>query len=101
MIDELSAVFLPRFLESARGRITRARTSLGSTLPTDRAKVSHELHALAGEAAVLELVDVAELARAAEAIARRWSAAGDSRDAERCHDALGLLDAAVDRCVPS
>ncbi|MGZ3420189.1 MAG: Hpt domain-containing protein [Polyangiales bacterium] len=99
MMDELSAAFLPRFLEAARGRITRARKSLQSTLSSDRAKVSHELHALAGEAAVLELVDVAELARAAEAIARRWSAAGDSQDADRCRDALVRLDAAVDRCV--
>jgi HPt (histidine-containing phosphotransfer) domain-containing protein len=97
-MDDLAIAFLPRFVSSARGRIARARTSLKSTRTADRAAVSHELHALAGEAAVLELVELADLARAAEAIARRWSAAGDARDQERCDEALLRLDAAVDRC---
>jgi HPt (histidine-containing phosphotransfer) domain-containing protein len=97
-MDELAIAFLPRFLASARGRIARARAALQSTRTPDRQAVSHELHALAGEAAVLELIAVAELARAAEAIARRWSASGDARDAEGCHDALARIDAAVNEC---
>lgn len=96
-MDDLAIAFLPRFLTSSRDRIARARKSLESTRTADRAAVSHELHALAGEAAVLELVDVADLARAAESIARRWSAAGEVADRERCVGALVLLEEALEK----
>jgi HPt (histidine-containing phosphotransfer) domain-containing protein len=94
-MDDLASTFMPRFMESARRRIARARAALQSTLTPDRQAVSHELHALAGEAAVLELTAVADLARVAEAIARRWSVSGDARDAAACHEALVRIDDAV------
>lgn len=92
MIDELRAKFMPRFLDSAQNRLIRARGGLDRG---DRTEVVHELHALAGEAAILELQQVAHAARAAETIARRWVGSDNAVDAEHCRSSLSEVEAAV------
>lgn len=92
MIDELREKFLGRFLAGAKQRLTRARAALDNG---DGNSVMHEVHALAGEAAVLEYRDVARLARSAEVQARAWSVARDPEEAERCRATLGSLETAL------
>lgn len=69
MIDRLRARFLPRFLEQAHARLRRVEELLAG--PNPLAGAAAELHALAGEAAMLELGPVADAARAGEIAARR------------------------------
>jgi hypothetical protein len=71
--DELWARYRSRFIASARTRIARTRAS-----GADTGVIASELHALAGEAALLELVECARLARAAGDHAR----AGERRACE-------------------
>jgi HPt (histidine-containing phosphotransfer) domain-containing protein len=67
MIDDIRARFLPRFAQAAKGRIERARALVASA---EWSGIASELHALAGEAALLEVRDVAGLARQVESLAR-------------------------------
>ncbi len=73
MIDDIREKFMPRFRAIAEERLQR----LGA-LEVTPALAASELHALAGEASILGLPELASLARAAE---RRWRdgswAAGD------------------------
>ena len=89
MIEDLRKRFLPRFVQGGRERVRRAlracegeRCSLASAIT--------ELHALAGEAALLELHVIAELARAGENAARTPGAQGGA-----CAKALREIDAAL------
>ncbi len=92
MIEELRAKFLPRFLDAARGRLERAQHGL---VQGDRNAVMHEMHALAGEAAILDLQDVARASRAAEHSARKWVASDSAVDAENIRTAIGDVQTAV------
>ncbi len=92
MIEELREKFLGRFLEGAAGRLSRARVGLEEG---DRKTVSHEMHALAGEAALLELDDVARRAREAEQLSRRWLKSNDDAEAASFRVALEGVDQAV------
>ena len=78
-MEHLRARFLPRFLETARQRLERARV-LSAPRSREPNKLAMELHALAGEAAMLELGELAQLARTAEAFVTGM-AAGEA-DAE-------------------
>jgi len=98
VIDELRAKFLPRFLDSARARLQRAR---GGLLEGDRAVVMHEMHALAGEAAILEFQEVARSARGAEKLARQWVASDASVDAEQTRVAIRDVESAVAALSPT
>jgi HPt (histidine-containing phosphotransfer) domain-containing protein len=84
MLDELRERFKQRFLDTARARIARTRTADG-----DMGSAASEMHGLAGEAALLEYVECARLARAAEAHAR----AGEGR---KCKEAIDALATAVE-----
>ena len=66
-MKDLLAEFLPRFAASASERLGRAR-ALVAERRLDA--VGRELHTLAGEAAVLGLRSVAELARRGEVASR-------------------------------
>jgi HPt (histidine-containing phosphotransfer) domain-containing protein len=97
VIDDLRAKFLPRFLDSAQNRLIRARGGLDRG---DRTAVLHELHALAGEAGILELTDVARLARGAELHAKRWVASESADDAGLCDASLSEIETAVRALTP-
>ncbi len=70
MIDELRARFRDRFIETARQRLGRATAALDE--PSGAAVVRHELHALAGEAAMLGLDAMSQTARDGELSAKKW-----------------------------
>jgi len=67
--DDLREKFLPRFVASARQRLERA-----SQLIADGANaapsIAADLHTIAGEASIMGLHDVAELAREGERAVR-------------------------------
>ena len=70
MLEELRVRFRTRFIETARARVRRSLILLGN--PGDAAELVAELHALAGEAAMLGLDEISETARSGEEAARRW-----------------------------
>jgi hypothetical protein len=88
VIADLRRRFGARFVAQARVRVAKARASLSS----DRKVVVAELHALAGEAALLEITDVARAARSGERAVRD---APDSEVTAACTVELDALDAAI------
>lgn len=70
MLDELRARFRTRFIETARDRIRRSLSLLGGS--DGAAQLVTELHSLAGEASMLGLDDIAEIARNGEDAAKQW-----------------------------
>jgi HPt (histidine-containing phosphotransfer) domain-containing protein len=88
VIEDLRNRFMPRFVEASRGRLERARALFaGGDAPT----LAHELHALAGEAMMLDLHTIAENARRGESAAIAWSkGTNGSSEAPRatCADCL-------------
>jgi succinoglycan biosynthesis protein ExoA len=89
-MEELRHRFLPRFLRAGQERVRRA---LDACIGDSRLDVvATEVHALAGEAALLELREIVSLARAAEVVARAPS--GGAADA--CRSALRDILAALE-----
>lgn len=87
-MSDLRERFLARFVEAAIKRLDAA--ALASA-----ADVARQLHALAGEAALLDFHEIAAEARAAEQSARAW-AAGDEGRGRAVQDAVARLRAEVD-----
>jgi HPt (histidine-containing phosphotransfer) domain-containing protein len=96
VIEDLRARFLPAFVAAARERIVHALESLSTGRKPDAGLVARELHALAGEAAVLGVGEVATLARQGEAAARRWCASGNLEDEAACARSLYSLTGQVE-----
>jgi hypothetical protein len=96
VIDELRSRFLRRFVQSGRDRTARALDALRS--PPGAPVAVYELHALAGEAAILELIDVAALARAGEKAAREATTGPEAR--EECARLLRSIAAAIEALSP-
>jgi HPt (histidine-containing phosphotransfer) domain-containing protein len=94
MTSDLQARFLPRFLSSSRERVRRARDACAEGGDAFVHVVAVELHALAGEASLLDLPEIGALAREGESVARKSElpAAASST----CRRLLRDLDAALD-----
>jgi HPt (histidine-containing phosphotransfer) domain-containing protein len=94
VIDKLQSRFLPRFLASARQRLAAGHAMLEKDNATG---AFAECHALAGEAAILGLVEIADAARGAERAAKEWREREDLAARTTCATSLdavaGLLDA--------
>ena len=93
MDDALIRRFLPRFIDTARGRLSRSRELLAQGEMSDAVDLITELHTLAGEAAILGLRDIAALAQEAETEAAHAADPGPPRQA--CAGKLAELEAAV------
>jgi HPt (histidine-containing phosphotransfer) domain-containing protein len=92
-LDELRARFMGRFLETARGRVQRTAEALARE---DARGAWSEMHALAGEAAILGVTNVADLARACGASAKRRMGGGDVPSERTASEAiLRELEAAL------
>jgi HPt (histidine-containing phosphotransfer) domain-containing protein len=89
---ELQSQFLERFLERTKGRLTRARSLLDVD---DATALAHELHALAGEAKMLDLFAIADLASRGEVAARAWSDGADDGPRATCATCLDTVGKAV------
>lgn len=94
MIDELRARFRIRFIETARGRIRRALELIGGG-DESSSELAIELHSLAGEAALLGLKEISDVARSGELDARQWSQ-GDVTAKLRCVRAVRTLGRKID-----
>jgi HPt (histidine-containing phosphotransfer) domain-containing protein len=99
LIEELRTRFLPRFVETSQGRLARARALFERG---DAPTLAEELHALAGEAMMLDLGAIADNARRGESAARVWSSSdasqsGQSSERERatCASCLAKVGEAV------
>jgi HPt (histidine-containing phosphotransfer) domain-containing protein len=93
MIDELRARFLGRFLEIGRDRVRRA---LDAVAGGDPRAAWTELHALAGEAALIGLPEIAEIARVGGASARRLMDDGETAsERASCDRALREIEGAL------
>ena len=84
MMDELRTRFLARFIEDGHDRARRAGEACGQRFDL----AAGELHALAGEAALLGLARIDDLARRAERAARQKSS-------DECTRILGEIDRAL------
>jgi HPt (histidine-containing phosphotransfer) domain-containing protein len=100
MMEDLQAAFLPRFLEAARARITRALAAVGEAERDGTAATLRDLHSLAGEAGLLGLSSVLARSRVAEDKARALVAARTDDTVTALRDALGELSRALDDLVP-
>jgi CheY-like chemotaxis protein/HPt (histidine-containing phosphotransfer) domain-containing protein len=80
MLEELRARFRTRFIDTARARLRRCLTRLGES--SSAVDIASELHALAGEAAMLGFDDISVIARNGEAAARRWHAGSTAAHVE-------------------
>jgi HPt (histidine-containing phosphotransfer) domain-containing protein len=98
VIEDLRQRFLPRFVQSGRERAARALEALETAQGS--AVAAAELHALAGEAAILELSDIAGLAREGEKAARSAPATAPREKREECARLLRRIAAAVEALVP-
>ena len=93
MLDELRARFRTRFIETARERIRRSLSLLGGS--DGAAQLVTELHSLAGEASMLGLDDIAEIARSGEESAKQWQA-GSSAAQVACARTMRTLSQRVE-----
>jgi len=92
MLQGLQDRFRDEFLKTASGRLERAGAAL-DTLASDPI-VRNEMHALAGEAALIGFQEVAEAARAAEKLAKA-ALAGDVVALGKCARAFRKVRQAV------
>jgi hypothetical protein len=99
VIDELGGIFIPRFAALARERLQRAMQIAIDRQHEKVGAVTHELHAMAGEAGLLGLEDVMGAAREAEAAARLFGGSAVEPDASALLDCLKRLEHVVDEAV--
>lgn len=85
--------YLPMFVGSARTRIQRGQELLAA----ENTALVGEMHALAGEAALLGITEVVTQARAVEAAAKQWRASGAADARSACEETLKTLSTTVDR----
>jgi HPt (histidine-containing phosphotransfer) domain-containing protein len=83
--------FLPTFIRVAKGRLERAGDHLAGEAPA-----TYELHALAGEAALLGLAKIAAAAQRGELTSKRWHDTKNEDERAACEAALRELRNAVD-----
>jgi HPt (histidine-containing phosphotransfer) domain-containing protein len=95
-MDDLSAKFLPQFLELARSRVTTAINAAVARDHLAATTIARNLHTLAGEAGLLGLHDVVPLARDGEQRAKSLGASRTDADAELLVDALRQLERVIE-----
>lgn len=101
MKDELWARFGARFLETARARVSRVSPVVANGGRDAVSTLVSEMHSLAGEASMLGVAPIAELARTVEVAAKKWGASkGEDEDAHglaACAAALRKLGEALEK----
>jgi HPt (histidine-containing phosphotransfer) domain-containing protein len=95
-MDDLSAKFLPQFLQLARSRLAAALQAAAARDHLAATTTARNLHTLAGEAGLLGLHDVVPLAREGEQKARSLGASRTDADAELLADALRRLEQVIE-----
>jgi HPt (histidine-containing phosphotransfer) domain-containing protein len=77
VIDDIRNKFLPRFVTTARARLEKA-SQLIANGATAAPTIAADLHTIAGEASIMGLHDVAEMAREGERHVRKVGGVDDS-----------------------
>jgi HPt (histidine-containing phosphotransfer) domain-containing protein len=77
MIDEIREKFLPRFLDSARSRLRHAAAAISEGAQAAPA-IAADLHTIAGEASIMGLAELAEIARESERAVRQVGGLDDA-----------------------
>ncbi len=95
-VAEIQALFLPRFLETARNRLATCLEAAGAGVEAAGTAVL-ELHSIAGEAAAVGLAALADRARAAEADARAWGQGAAGSSVARIREGVAALASEVER----
>ncbi len=101
MTNDLIATFLPKFVATARQRITR---SLEFATRRDHEivpAIARELHAIAGEAGLLGIGTIVALARASEDHVKRLRATRSGGDFEVLLASLDDLKNAIELVTPN
>lgn len=96
-MDDLSAKFLPQFLELARARLTAALKAAAAGDQVAAPTIARNLHTLAGEAGLLGLHDVVPLARDGEQKARALGGSRGEAEVEQLVDALRRLERIIEQ----
>jgi len=97
-VNDFRTQFQPRFVSIADDRLRRAL----ATLATEPAVVYKELHALAGEAAIMGFTDVSTAASSAVEIARAWREAPPTREQQlACARILRSLMMMISKLAPA
>ena len=96
-MDDLTAKFLPQFLQLARVRMDQARTAAADRGPVATGTAKDGMHTLAGEAGLLGFHDVVPLARDCELKVKTLQASLADADAELLVAALGELERVIER----
>ena len=94
MIEQIRARYIGRFLETARLRIARGQQLLAAR---ELAGLASELHRLAGDAAMLELGALADVARAGEDTVRALVNVQDDAGLATCAGAVDRVVRELDR----
>jgi HPt (histidine-containing phosphotransfer) domain-containing protein len=87
-MNELVAKFLPRFVTSARAQMAKVNSWLARRDQAEKKNALREMHSLKGDAGMLDLAEVAALAKECEKEVAKLHA--DSSDAEIEHVAAAL-----------
>ena len=103
MKADLWEKFGARFIGSARARVARARPAIDTQSRDAVMTILNEMHALSGEASMIGVPKIAQLAKSLEAAAKRWNAAQTKEEITReiasCVAGLRELSAAVEALV--
>jgi len=91
-----SREFLTRFIASTKRRLERAQKAIESPEPADGRALGMDIHLIWGEAAMLDLPQIAQLAREAEAAARRLGAYDTAEARIGCAAAIRGLHECLD-----
>src|SRR5207249_2988749 len=93
-MDDLRARFIPMFIKGALERVARGKEHIAED---DATAAFAELHALAGEAAILGIDHIARSARQGELAAKRWRETDAADGREECARQLHVVGEAVAR----
>jgi HPt (histidine-containing phosphotransfer) domain-containing protein len=98
--NDLHAAFVPRFAKSARTRLTRALADIHNHVHAETPRTVSDLHTIAGDAGLLGLRQIAELARSCEDAARSAQKSCDDAELDHLADMLGELSDSIDLLSP-
>jgi HPt (histidine-containing phosphotransfer) domain-containing protein len=96
----LLAAFVPRFAKSARTRLTRALADIRKHVHAETPRTVSDLHTIAGDAGLLGLRHIADLARSCEDAARNAQKSCDDADLDLLADMIGELSDSIDLLSP-
>jgi HPt (histidine-containing phosphotransfer) domain-containing protein len=95
-MDDLLAMFLPKFSAIAKTRIAKSLDLVNQRTPDYVPTIARELHAIAGEAGLLGLVSIVALARNGEEHVKRLRASHSDADVDALLTSLTALKSAID-----